>query len=107
VFGFELNLPEASTIYGFEAQVEAVFGDFSLDAGLGVMESEIGALLSRPIRAQSSFTPCNPETRVPQALSCINLEGRMSKPTRQSSPSIVGMQYVFTSAGRRHADAAS
>ncbi|MBN8608179.1 MAG: TonB-dependent receptor [Caulobacterales bacterium] len=91
-FGFELNTPNPSVIYGFEAQVEAVFGDFSLDAGLGVMESEIGRFFATDPRA-ASFTPCNPDTG-PSSLSCINLEGR----EQTYAPELtfnVGMQYVF------------
>jgi iron complex outermembrane receptor protein len=41
-FGFELNVPNTSQVYGFEAQAEAIFGQFSLDAGLGWMHSELG-----------------------------------------------------------------
>jgi iron complex outermembrane receptor protein len=42
-FGFELNVPDTTKIYGFEAQAEAVFGNFSADLGLGWMHSELGA----------------------------------------------------------------
>jgi iron complex outermembrane receptor protein len=41
-FGFELNVPDTTKIYGAEAQAEAVFGNFSLDAGLSLMHSELG-----------------------------------------------------------------
>jgi iron complex outermembrane receptor protein len=41
-FGFELNVPNTTKMYGAEAQAEAVFGAFSLDAGLGVMHSSLG-----------------------------------------------------------------
>ena len=92
VFGFELNTPETSIIYGFEAQVEAVFGDFSLDAGIGVMESEIGAFFATDPRA-ISFTACDPAVG-PTSLSCIDLEGN----EQTYAPELtfnVGMQYVF------------
>jgi iron complex outermembrane receptor protein len=41
-FGFEVNVPGKTKMYGAEAQVEAVFGAFSLDAGMGWLHSEIG-----------------------------------------------------------------
>ena len=41
-FGFELNVPDTTVIYGGELQAEAVFGNFSFDAGLGVMHSSLG-----------------------------------------------------------------
>lgn len=91
-FGFELNTPNPSTIYGFEAQAEAVFGNFSLDAGLGIMETEIGEFFATDPRA-ISFTPCDPATG-PVSASCLNLDGR----EQTYAPELtfnVGMQYVF------------
>lgn len=41
-FGFELNVPNATKIYGFEAQLEADFDGLTVDAGLGIMQSELG-----------------------------------------------------------------
>ncbi len=41
-FGFELNVPNTTKMYGGELQAEAVFGAFSLDAGMGVLHSELG-----------------------------------------------------------------
>lgn len=95
-FGFELNTPETSVIYGFEAQAEAVFGDFSLDAGLGIMESEIGKFFATDPRA-ISFTPCNPETG-PASVSCINLEGHEQTYAPELTFNL-GMQYVFNLPG--------
>lgn len=91
-FGFELNTPNPSTIYGFEAQAEATFGDFSLDAGLGIMESEIGEFFATDPRA-ASFTPCDPASG-PVSASCINLDGR----EQTYAPELtfnVGVQYAF------------
>lgn len=73
IFGFELNTPEATVIYGFEAQAEAQFGAFSLDAGLGIMHSEIGRFFATDPRA-ATFTACDPETG-PASASCIDLTG--------------------------------
>ncbi|WP_395646954.1 TonB-dependent receptor [Terricaulis sp.] len=72
-FGFELNTPNPTEIYGFEAQLEAVFGPLSINAGLGIMESEIGEFYATDPRA-ASFTPCDPATG-PAGGSCINLDG--------------------------------
>jgi iron complex outermembrane recepter protein len=72
VFGFELNNPNATTIYGFEAQLEAVLGDFSLDAGLGWMKSSLGRFFAVDPRA-ISFGACDPATG-PASAACINLE---------------------------------
>ncbi len=41
-FGFELNVPNTTKIYGFEFQTQASFGDFSMDAGLGINHSSLG-----------------------------------------------------------------
>lgn len=92
VFGFELNTPNPTVIYGVEAQIEAVFGDFSLDAGMGVMRSEIGEFFATDPRA-ISFTTCDPETG-PASVSCINLDGH----DQTYAPDFtfnVGAQYVF------------
>jgi iron complex outermembrane recepter protein len=92
VFGFELNTPNPTVIYGLEAQVEAVFGDFSMDAGLGWMTSEIGEFFATDPRA-ISFTTCDPETG-PASLSCINLDGH----DQTYAPDFtfnIGAQYVF------------
>ena len=69
-----------------------MFGDFSLDAGLGVMHSEIGRFYATDPRA-ISVTPCDPDTG-PTSLSCINLEGH----EQSYAPELtfnVGMQYEF------------
>ena len=49
-------------IYGFEAQLEAVFGDFSLDAGVGWLQSS-SASSSRWIPRDPSFGACDPRDR--------------------------------------------
>ncbi len=73
VFGFELNNPNPTHIYGFEAQEEAVFGDLSINAGMAVMHSELGQFFATDPRI-ATFTPCNPETG-PSSASCIDLTG--------------------------------
>jgi iron complex outermembrane receptor protein len=73
VFGFELNNPNPTHIYGFEAQEEAVFGDLSINAGMAVMHSSLGQFFATDPRI-ATFTPCNPETG-PSSASCIDLTG--------------------------------
>ncbi len=68
--------PNPTKIYGFEAQVEAAFGGFSPDAGLGMDSQPAGG----------QFFAVDPESgrrsvraiRVPDpaSVSCIDLEGR-------------------------------
>ncbi len=74
IFGFELNNPNTTKIYGLEAQVEAVFGPLSVDAGLGWMKSELGTFYATDPRA-TTFTACNPVTG-PGSVSCIDVGGR-------------------------------
>jgi iron complex outermembrane recepter protein len=92
VFGFELNNPSSTEIYGFEAQLEASFGAFSLDAGLGWLKSTLGEFYAVDPRA-ISFGACDPATG-PESAACINLEG-----TEQTyAPELtfnIGMQYDF------------
>jgi iron complex outermembrane receptor protein len=72
-FGFELNNPNPTHIYGFEAQTQAVFGDFSVDGGLAWMHSELGRFFATDPRI-ASVTPCDPESG-PASTSCIDLTG--------------------------------
>jgi len=74
IFGFGLNNPSTTKIYGFEAQAEAVFGPLSIDAGLGWMKSELGTFYATDPRGLT-FTPCDPATG-PTSVTCINLGGR-------------------------------
>ncbi len=95
-FGFELNSPNPTKIYGVEAQAEAVFGDFSFDAGLGLMHSDIGAFFATDPRLLGA-TPCLPATG-PASSSCIALGGK----EQTYAPNFtfnVGAQYIFHVAG--------
>ncbi|HET9472698.1 MAG TPA: TonB-dependent receptor, partial [Steroidobacteraceae bacterium] len=92
VFGFELNNPNSTSIYGFEAQLEAVFGAFSMDAGLGWLKSELGQFYAVDPRVPS-FGACDPETG-PESASCFNLEGREQTYAPELTFNI-GLQYVF------------
>jgi iron complex outermembrane receptor protein len=92
VFGIELNNPNPTTIYGFEGQLEAVFGQFSMDAGTGWLKSKLGKFFATDPRV-ASLLPCNPQTG-PASASCINLDGH----EQTYAPNFtfnVGMQYAF------------
>lgn len=92
IFGFELNTPETTTIYGFEAQAEAVFGPLSIDAGLGWMKSELGEFYATDPRG-ATFTACDPETG-PVSATCLNLGGREQSYAPELTFNIGG-QYRF------------
>jgi iron complex outermembrane receptor protein len=70
----ELNNPSATKLYGFEASAQAVFGQFSFDAGLGVEHSELGTFFTEDPRVGTSTAPCDEKTGPVSAL-CINLGG--------------------------------
>jgi iron complex outermembrane recepter protein len=91
-FGFELNDPSPTRIYGFETQAEAAFGNFSLDAGLGWIHSSLGGFYAVDPRIPS-FGACNPQTG-PVSPACINLDGK----EQTYAPNLtynIGGQYVF------------
>jgi iron complex outermembrane receptor protein len=92
VFGFEVNNPNTTHIYGFEAQTQAVFGDLSFDAGSTIMHSELGQFYATDPRIISG-TPCDP-TNGPSSLSCINLTGH-SQTYAPNFTFNIGGQYKF------------
>jgi iron complex outermembrane receptor protein len=69
----EQNNPNASKLYGVEASAQAVFGDLSFDAGLGLTHSDIGTFYTQDPRLPRSG-PCDPKTG-PVSASCINIGG--------------------------------
>ena len=73
-FGIELNVPNATKVYGFEAEAEFHFGGFSLDAGINVLHSELGEFYATDPRV-ASVVACDPHTG-PKSTSCIALKGR-------------------------------
>jgi iron complex outermembrane receptor protein len=91
-FGFELNAPNPTKIYGLEAQAEAVFGDFSFDAGMGLMHSQLGRFFATDSRIGGA-TPCNP-TSGPVTASCIALGGKEQAYAPDFTFNL-GAQYVF------------
>ncbi|THD81932.1 MAG: TonB-dependent receptor [Phenylobacterium sp.] len=95
-FGFELNSPNPTSIYGMEAQAEAVFGSFSFDAGLGLMHSKIGEFFATDPRI-GGFAACDP-AKGPASASCIDLGGKQQTYAPNFTFNI-GAQYVFDLAG--------
>lgn len=91
-FGFELNNPNATHIYGFEAQAQAVFGEFSIDAGSTIMHSSLGRFFATDPRI-ASFTPCDPQLG-PTSASCIDLTGHQQTYAPNFTFNL-GMQYRF------------
>jgi len=73
IFGFEVNDPRPSQIYGFEGETQAVFGALSLDMGIGLMHSSLGTFYATDPRV-ATYTACNPNTG-PASASCIDLSG--------------------------------
>jgi iron complex outermembrane recepter protein len=97
IFGFELNNPNATHIYGFEAQAQAVFGGFSFDGGTTIMHSSLGRFFATDPRV-ATFTPCDPQAG-PGSASCIDLTGH----PQTYAPNFtinVGAQYKFALSGQ-------
>ncbi|MEZ0241759.1 MAG: TonB-dependent receptor [Sphingomonas sp.] len=91
-FGIELNVPDSTKIYGFEAEAEFRFGGFSLDAGINILHSELGQFWASDPRAATT-TPCAPNSG-PTSATCLNLLGR----EQTYAPNMtfnVGAQYVI------------
>lgn len=96
-FGFELNDPNASHLYGFEAQAQAAFGQFSFDFGTTIMHSELGRFFASDSRFASA-TPCDPSAG-PTSVSCVDLEGH----PQTYAPNFtfnIGTQYVIVLSGQ-------
>jgi iron complex outermembrane receptor protein len=72
VFGFEVNDPNTTKIYGFEAETQAVFGDLSFNAGVGLLHSALGEFYATDARL-AAFGACDPATG-PASPTCINLK---------------------------------
>jgi iron complex outermembrane receptor protein len=73
IFGFELNDPNPTHLYGFEAQAQAAFGAFSFDFGTMVMHSSLGRFFATDPRS-IAFATCDPSAG-PSSASCIDLTG--------------------------------
>ena len=73
VFNIELNNPNTTTMQGFEAQAQAVFGGFSLNAGLALLSSDLGRFFATDRRIFGT-APCDPQNG-PASATCIDLTG--------------------------------
>jgi iron complex outermembrane recepter protein len=91
-FGFEVNNPNTTHLYGIEGQLQAVFGALSFDAGTTVMHSSLGKFFATDPRI-ASFTPCDPSSG-PSSPSCINLTGH-SQTYAPNFTFNIGGQYKF------------
>jgi iron complex outermembrane receptor protein len=91
-FGFELNDPSKTKIYGFEASTQANFGALSVDASLGVLHSSLGGFYAVDPRI-AAFGACSPQTG-PTTASCIDLAGR-PQPYAPNLTYSAGGQYTF------------
>ncbi len=91
-FGFELNVPNPTTMYGAEAQLQALVGDWSLFANVGWMHSSLGRFFATDTRLPSVL-PCDTGSG-PASSTCIDLEGRQ----QTYAPNLtygLGLQYTF------------
>ena len=72
-FGFELNSPNPTHIYGFEEQLQGRVDGWVAKANVGWLHSDIGSFYATDPRIVST-TPCAPATG-PTSASCIALGG--------------------------------
>ena len=70
----EQNVPGNTQLYGIEGSAQAVFGDFSASAGIGLEKTKLGTFYSEDPRRPTSGT-CNPLSG-PATTFCINLAGQ-------------------------------
>jgi iron complex outermembrane receptor protein len=93
----QLNVAGTTIIYGGEAEADFTFGNFSFNAGINLLHSELGQFYAvdprNPPPALPAPGPCNASTG-PTTPYCVNLKG-----ARQTyAPNItfnVGAQYVI------------
>ena len=96
VFGIEVNVPNTTRLYGFEADADAKFGGFSVNAGVNVLHSALGQFFATDPRV-IAFAACDPRVG-PVSASCINLKGK----EQTYAPNFTfnaGAQYDFTLSG--------
>jgi len=91
-FAFELNNPNPTHLYGFEAQTEAAFGALSFNAGTTIMHSSLGTFYATDPRIVTE-TGCAPTTG-PSSPSCIDLGGHQQTYAPDVTFTVSG-QYKF------------
>lgn len=89
----ELNVTSSTQIYGLEGSAQAVFGPWSLDAGLSLSHSELGTFYAVDTRTPQ-LAACNSASG-PAGGACLNLTGR-DLPYAPDLTFNFGAQYVFT-----------
>lgn len=91
----ELNVPGETKLYGVEGSAEAVFGDLSLNANVGLEHSSLATFYAQDTRVAGVVfsATCNP-TSGPASPSCVNLSGK-SQTYAPNFTFNVGAQYNF------------
>ncbi len=75
VFGFEVNDPNATRIYGIEAETQASFGALSFTGGVGLMHSALGGFFATDPRIPVNLI-CDPESGPTNIYgTCVDLKG--------------------------------
>ncbi len=93
IFGFELNDPNPTKLYGVEAEGQAAFGALSFDGGFGLMHSSLGTFYANDPRL--GFGPvCDPKTGPAVPVYCVNLGGHPQTYAPNFTMNL-GAQYVF------------
>jgi iron complex outermembrane receptor protein len=93
-FGFEVNNPNTTKIYGFEGEATAVFGQFSVNGGVGIMHSSLGTFYASDPRVTLATLPCDPKTGPSDLPFCVDLGGH----PQAYAPNFtfnIGAQYAF------------
>lgn len=70
----ELNNPNTTTLYGFEASAQANYGPWTFRGSIGVEHSSLGTVFATDPRIVAVRTPCNFQNG-PASTTCINLSG--------------------------------
>jgi iron complex outermembrane receptor protein len=73
-FSTELNAPNGTKLYGFEASAQAVIGGLSVSGNVGVQHSEFGTFYVHDPRLGVSVTPCDLNNG-PGTVACANIGG--------------------------------
>ncbi|HEV2702353.1 MAG TPA: TonB-dependent receptor [Steroidobacteraceae bacterium] len=96
-FAFEVNDPNTTKIYGFEAETEASLGDLSLNAGVGILHSALGTFYATDPRLTTT-TGCDTAAG-PAGPTCIDLNGHQ----QTYAPNVtfnLGAQYLIRLGGQ-------
>ncbi len=94
-FAEEVNDPNTTKVYGFEAESDAVFGNFSLGFGLGLNHSSLGTFYATDARIGNPLgSTCAPASGPSFPPYCINLHGH-SLPYAPDLTYNLSAQYQF------------